>query len=89
MLSSVVSFVVGTVLPIAWKFTLVTGVTTLVCFALVAILGGIAVTTENVVGAIFSFIFMTIPTLIMYVTGALFKVSLFVTVISFIIKIFV
>lgn len=83
------SFIVGTVLPIAWKITLFTGVATLISFALVSILGGIAVVSESTVGSIFAFIFMTIPTLVMYVAGAIFKISLFVTAISFLIKIFV
>lgn len=80
------TFLTGTLLSFAWKFTLATGAITLICFILTAVLGGIATASENTASVVISFLFMTLPAFIMYITGVLFKISAFVTAICFILK---
>lgn len=83
------TYLVSTVLPIAWKTVLISGAIFLIAFIAMIVFGGLTVVSESVFGAIAGVICTIIPLLVVRISAFVFSLSFTITAILFVIKLII
>ena len=82
------TYLISTILPIACKVALISGITLLISTILMIIFGGLSVASDSLLGSFLCLIGTLIPAIIARISGAIFGFSLTATVILFLLKLF-
>ena len=80
------TYLISTILPIAWKATLMSGAILLIAFIIMAISGGLAVASESLFGIILGLIFTVIPLIVVRLSAFVFSISISISAILFVLK---
>lgn len=80
------TYLISTILPIAWKATLMSGAILLIAFIIMTIAGGLTVASDSLFGIIVGLIFTVIPLIVVRLSAFVFSISISISAILFILK---
>ena len=80
------TFLFSTVLPIAWKTTLISAGISLLSIILIIIFGVLTVASDSLLGSILGFIFIIMPCIVAKISGCIFSISFAISSVLFILK---